>query len=90
MRPRVREVLSIGVLPPGPLNVITDVPGVRVGHASLRRDDFRTGVTAVLLHGRNLYREKVTAATAVLNGYGKSVVRMYTEGQPGTKNGNPG
>lgn len=77
--PRVSEFLSVGVLPPGPLNAITDVAGVRVGHASVRRDDLRTGVTAVLPHGGNLYKEKVTAASAVLNGYGKSIGLMQIE-----------
>ncbi|MDR7523148.1 MAG: P1 family peptidase [Armatimonadota bacterium] len=77
--PRIREFLSLGVLPPGPLDAITDVPGVRVGHASLRAGPLRTGVTAVLPHGRNLYREKVTAAVAVLNGYGKSIGLMQIE-----------
>jgi D-aminopeptidase len=77
--PRVHEVLSIGTLPSGPLNAITDVPGVRIGHASVRRDALRTGVTAVLPHGGNLYRDKVTAAAAVLNGYGKSVGLMQIE-----------
>jgi len=58
---------------------MTDVPGVRVGHASLRSGALRTGVTAVLPHGRNLYREKVTAAGAVLNGYGKSIGLLQVE-----------
>ncbi|MDR7418318.1 MAG: P1 family peptidase [Armatimonadota bacterium] len=76
---RVREFLSIGILPSGPLNAITDVAGVRVGHASVRDGSLRTGVTAVVPHGRNLYREKVTAASAVLNGYGKSVGLMQID-----------
>ncbi len=77
--PRLRDLVSLGLLPPGPANAITDVPGVLVGHASLRRDNLRTGVTAVLPHGRNLYREKVTAASAVLNGYGKSIGLMQID-----------
>jgi D-aminopeptidase len=77
--PRVRDFLSIGVLPPGPLNAITDVAGVRVGHATISRDRLRTGVTAVLAHGGNLYQDKVTAASAVLNGYGKSVGLMQID-----------
>jgi D-aminopeptidase len=75
----VRDVLTLGILPPGPHNALTDVSGVRVGHASLRHGTLRTGVTAVLPHGRNLYQEKVTAACAVLNGYGKSVGLMQIE-----------
>ena len=62
----------IGVLPPGPLNAITDVPGVAVGHTTLLRgDDIRTGVTAVLPHQGNLFREKVPGAVFVGNGFGK-------------------
>lgn len=66
-------------MPAGHLDSITDVAGVRVGHASLRDGDLRTGVTAVLPHGGNLYRDKVTAASAVLNGYGKSVGLMQID-----------
>src|SRR5712692_7833100 len=76
---RVRDVLTLGILPPGPHNALTDVSGVRVGHASLVHGGLRTGVTAVLPHARNLYQEKVTSACAVLNGYGKSVGLMQIE-----------
>lgn len=74
-RPRLRELgIEVGRLPPGPLNAITDVKGVRVGQVSIREgDSLRTGVTAVLPHGGNLYREKVPAAVAVGNGFGKLV-----------------
>ncbi|MGQ0551398.1 MAG: P1 family peptidase [Armatimonadota bacterium] len=58
---------------------MTDVAGVRVGHASRRNSDLRTGVTAVLPHGGNLNRDKVTAASAVFNGYGKSVGLMQID-----------
>ncbi len=77
--PRARDVLDIGILPPGLTNGITDVPGLRVGHATIRHGNLRTGVTAVIPHDRNLYREKVTAASAVLNGYGKSVGMMQID-----------
>ncbi|MGD8329679.1 MAG: P1 family peptidase [Acidobacteriota bacterium] len=61
-----------GTLDPGPLDAITDVAGVRVGHATVRdADRFRTGVTAILPHGGNLFREKVPAAIVVGNGFGK-------------------
>ena len=72
-RPRARDLgLAPGVLPPGPLNAITDVEGVRVGHTTLiKGDDVRTGVTAVLPHGGNLFQEKVPAAVFVGNGFGK-------------------
>jgi D-aminopeptidase len=72
-RPRAREAgVVIGILPAGPLDAITDVAGVRVGHATLiEGDDVRTGVTVVLPHGGNVFREKVPAAVFVANGYGK-------------------
>lgn len=72
-RPRAREAgVVVGILPPGRLNAITDVEGVRVGHATLvRGTDVRTGVTAILPHGGNLFLEKVPAAVAVGNGFGK-------------------
>src|SRR5215218_9570687 len=72
-RPRARDIgLRVGVLPPGRLDAITDVEGVRVGQATLIRGaDVRTGVTAVLPHGGNLFREKVPGAVFVGNGFGK-------------------
>jgi D-aminopeptidase len=72
-RPRAREAgLVVGVLPPGPHNAITDVAGVLVGQATLvRGEDVRTGVTAVLPHKGNLFREKVPGAVFVGNGFGK-------------------
>jgi D-aminopeptidase len=72
-RPRARDVgLVVGVLSPGPLNAITDVAGVRVGHVTLARgDSVNTGVTAVLPHDGNVFREKVPAAIVVGNGFGK-------------------
>jgi D-aminopeptidase len=73
--PRPRDLgIVFGSLPPGPLNAITDVAGVRVGHATLiRGDNIRTGVTAILPHGGNLFREKVPGAIFVGNGFGKLV-----------------
>ena len=72
-RPRAREAgIAIGILPPGPLNAITDVAGVLVGHRTLIEGaNIRTGVTAILPHGGNLYQKKVPAGFAVANGYGK-------------------
>lgn len=61
-----------GILPTGEKNAITDVPGVRVGHHTIRSGDINTGVTAILPHGGNLYRKKVLAASDVINGFGKS------------------
>lgn len=72
-RPRAREIgLVVGVLPAGPLNAITDVAGVEVGHTTIiRGDNVRTGVTAVLPHAGNMFREKVPGAIEVGNGFGK-------------------
>jgi D-aminopeptidase len=72
-RPRAREAgVIVGVLPAGPLNAITDVDGVLVGHTTIiRGDNIRTGVTAILPHGGNLFREKVPGAVFVGNGFGK-------------------
>jgi D-aminopeptidase len=72
-RPRAREMgVAPGVLPTGPLNAITDVPGVLVGQVTIREgDSVRTGVTAVLPHGGNLFADKVPGAVYVGNGFGK-------------------
>ncbi|WP_420125453.1 P1 family peptidase [Longimicrobium sp.] len=72
-RPRAREAgVVIGILPPGPLNAITDVDGVRVGQTTVvEGDSVRTGVTAILPHGGNAYLERVPAALHVGNGFGK-------------------
>jgi D-aminopeptidase len=74
-RPRARALGVIpGILPPGPLNSITDVAGVRVGHVTLiEGQGIRTGATAILPHGGNLFQDKVPAGLAVGNGYGKLV-----------------
>jgi D-aminopeptidase len=71
-RRRARELgVEIGILKPGVFNSITDVAGVQVGHATLRRgDSVRTGVTAILPHSDNLLQEKVPAAIFVGNGFG--------------------
>jgi D-aminopeptidase len=72
-RPRAQDLgLKVGILPAGPLNAITDVAGVSVGQTTLvRGEDIRTGVTAIVPHPGNLYKEKVPAAIYVGNGYGK-------------------
>lgn len=72
-RPRAREIgLRVGILPTGSLNALTDVPGVLVGHTTIiRGDNIRTGVTAILPHSGNLFREKVPGAVFVGNGFGK-------------------
>src|SRR5438094_3019808 len=72
-RPRASDLgLKLGILPTGPLNAITDVAGVAVGHATLiRGDNVRTGVTAILPHSGNLFREKVPGAVFIGNAFGK-------------------
>ena len=72
-RPRLREFgLKTGVLDPGPLNAITDVAGVKVGHVTLvEGKDVRTGVTVVLPHEGNVFQDKVPAGIDVANGFGK-------------------
>lgn len=74
-RPRARELgIRPGVYEPGPLNAITDVPGVRVGHTTIiAGENVRTGVTAILPHSGNVFREKVAAAIYVFNAFGKLV-----------------
>ena len=72
-RPRARDLgIVVGVLPAGPLDAITDVVGVRVGHATVASSAaINTGVTAILPHGGNVFRDKVPAAIVVGNGFGK-------------------
>ncbi len=81
VRPRIRDLgLSVGQLPTGAHNGITDVSGVCVGHTTLISGDgrlrpgqepVRTGVTVILPHGDNLFRQKVRAAVHTINGFGK-------------------
>lgn len=72
-RARARDLgVKPGVFPPGRNNAITDVAGVRVGHATLvRGDSIRTGVTAILPHEGNVFLDRVPAALHVGNGFGK-------------------
>lgn len=82
-RGRARDLgITPGTLPTGPANAITDVAGVLVGHTTIRRGDgplvrgvgpVRTGVTAILPHGGDLFASKVPAAAEVFNGYGKTI-----------------
>lgn len=69
---RAREHgIKIGVLTPGPLNAITDVVGVRVGHTTVHAGNVATGVTTILPHEGNIFQSKVPAAVFVGNGFGK-------------------
>jgi len=70
---RLRDCgLTVGELPTGHRNTITDVPGVAVGHATLKGGNVNTGVTAVLPHAKNIFRDKVMATSVVFNGFGKT------------------
>lgn len=74
-RPRAREIgINVGVFPPGPNNAITDVAGVRVGQTTvIEAPNVRTGVTAIVPHGGNIYHERVPAGIHIANAYGKLV-----------------
>lgn len=67
--------------PKGKRNLISDVPGVKVGHVTLKDDDkfIHTGVTAILPHEGNLFQEKVAAGACVINGFGKSAGLVQIE-----------
>jgi len=73
VRPRASDLgLKVGILPTGPVDAISDVAGVEVGHMTIiRGSDVRTGVTAILPHAGNLFREKVPGAVLVGNAFGK-------------------
>jgi D-aminopeptidase len=81
-RPRLRDLgIAPGVLPTGPLNAITDVAGVRVGHTTVIHDDgpARTGVTAIHPHEGSAFSSMVPAAIAVLNGAGEITGRSQVD-----------
>jgi D-aminopeptidase len=73
-RPRARDIgIEPGIFPTGQHNAITDVAGVKVGHKTIiKGKNIRTGVTAILPHGGNIFQEKVPAAVYVGNGFGKA------------------
>src|SRR2546430_13535547 len=83
-RLRARELgLKVGILPTGRLNAITDVAGVLIGHKTIiQGENVRTGVTAILPHQGNLFREKVPGAVFVGNGFGKLMGSTQIE-EPG-------
>lgn len=60
------------IMPPRAGNAITNVPGVRAGHATVRRGEVNTGITAIIPQPGNLFLNKLTAAVEVINGFGKS------------------
>ena len=72
--------VEVGIMPTGPLNAITDVPGVTVGHKTLiEGDSVRTGVTVIIPHAGSMYRDKVPAAVDVFNAYGKFAGSLQIE-----------
>jgi len=71
--------MRIGTLPHGRRNLITDVPGVRVGHCTVDRADCHTGVTVIMPPAVNPFIEKLTAACHVINGFGKSLGLVQVE-----------
>ncbi|MBR6708308.1 MAG: P1 family peptidase, partial [Clostridia bacterium] len=71
--------ITIGSGKPGPRNLISDVPGVSVGHVTLQNGDINTGVTVVMPHQGNLFRDKVMAGSAVINGFGKTMGLVQVE-----------
>ena len=70
---------TVGSLPHGPRNLISDVPGVTVGHCTLADGDVQTGVTALLPHPGDTFHEKVPAAAQVVNGFGKTTGLVQIE-----------
>ncbi|WP_346917360.1 P1 family peptidase [Clostridium sp.] len=77
---RIREYgVTVGKLQTGERNKITDVKGVKVGHVTLRDGDVNTGVTAILPHDGNMFKDKVYGAVHVINGFGKTVGTMQIE-----------
>lgn len=74
-RIRVRDLgIYPGIMNPGPLNAITDVSGVKVGHQTrIEGDSIRTGVTVIMPHDGNLFQDRVPAAVYVGNGFGKAL-----------------
>lgn len=76
---KYNRLVKIGEIPTGKLNKITDVPGVLVGHSSINDNFIHTGVTAIIPHQRNLFKEKVLAATYAYNGFGKSIGSMQVD-----------
>ena len=77
---RIRDYgITVGTLPTGALNKITDVPGVRVGHATIDTDRQKTGVTVILPAEGNLFTRPLTASCHVINGFGKTAGLMQVQ-----------
>ena len=77
---RIRDLhISVGTLPTGKLNKITDVPGVTVGHCTIDSDRQKTGVTVIIPAEGNLFTRPLTAACHIINGYGKTAGLMQVQ-----------
>ncbi|UOQ95397.1 P1 family peptidase [Halobacillus shinanisalinarum] len=77
---RIRDYdVEVGQLQPGRLNSITDVEGVTVGHVTLSNEGMQTGVTAIIPHQGNLFKEKLIASSHVINGFGKTMGTIQVE-----------
>lgn len=74
-----KSKINIGRFKKGKRNLITDVEGVKVGHVTLDNKDIKTGVTAILPHEGNMFKEKVMASSHVINGFGKSAGLVQVE-----------
>ena len=83
MRKRIRDYgVTFGDFPTGKNNLITDAPGVRVGHYTLIKDEpsiARTGLTVILPHDMDIYDFPVFASSFIINGFGKSIGLMQIE-----------
>lgn len=77
---RIRDYgIKIGRLETGVNNLITDVKGVKVGHATVKSGGINTGVTSILLHEGNIFKEKLFGAVHVMNGFGKTIGTVQLE-----------
>lgn len=77
---RLRDYgIKIGSMETGALNSITDVEGVTVGHVTLSEGNMQTGVTAILPHQGNTFKEKLIASSHVINGFGKTMGTIQME-----------
>lgn len=70
---------QFGYMEKGAKNLVTDVPGVRVGHTTIHNGEIHTGVTALIPHGGDIFLDKCVAAAHVINGFGKSVGLMQVQ-----------
>ena len=75
----MKRLVKIGSIPSGIKNNICDVKGVLVGHSTIDKDNIHTGITCILPHNRNLFKEKCVAGSYAFNGFGKSIGLMQVD-----------